>query len=203
MLVAMIVAMCLMLHGSNAVAALADPCSSSVSTAGGSWLLCPSGDGMTLEEIGATIDVTVRDYSGVPIHGIPAADFWMVGCNDNLVLCGGSSSINADAASDENGHTTISGTAFAGGSDTAIYVVVQGLIIGAGCDVYVGCVPIAVHSVDVNRDLSVDSTDEALFMAAYTSPPHAYNFDLDFDNNGVIDLADLVILHRHAGHGCF
>jgi hypothetical protein len=55
----------------------------------------------------------------------------------------------------------------------------------------------------VNRDLSVDSTDEALFMAAYTSPPHAYNFDLDFDNNGVIDLADLVILHRHAGHGCF
>jgi hypothetical protein len=206
MLIFATVTMLCLLHVDHAAAGIVDPCNSTATSAGGFIVTCPEGDGTSLAEAGATISITVLDQSGLPIPGIPAADFWLIGCNDRLALCGGAGSSNADSTTNALGQTTMSQTIFAGGADTGLLVVVQGTLIldGDGCTV--ACLPITVRSVDLNSDLVVDSADEAIFGAAYTSPPNAYVAERDFDDNGVIDLADLVILHRHSkapGHSCF
>ena len=87
-----------------------DPCYSSVSSGSGTALACPSGDGETLGDKGLQISVNVRDGVGTPVSGIPAFDFWVIGCDNNLLLCGGAASSSADHATDANGQTTISGT---------------------------------------------------------------------------------------------
>ena len=113
---------------------IVDPCSSSASSAGGCWIVCPVGDAAPLNALAplagdATISVTVKDNSGNVIPGIPAADFWIVGVTDNIALCGGAGSINATAASDVNGQTTIIGALAGGGCDDQVYVVVQGAVV--------------------------------------------------------------------------
>ena len=102
----------LLLPGPEATAhgRIVDLCLSTVSASEGCVFVCPAGDGQTLADRGAVIDVTILDDYGEPIVGIPASDFWVIGCEDNLVLCGGSASINADGPTDGSGHTTISGT---------------------------------------------------------------------------------------------
>jgi hypothetical protein len=104
---------------------IVDACSSSASSIGGCWLICPQGDGDRLDASGATISVVVKDQAGAPIPGIPAADFWLMGCTDpGIVLCGGGGSINAAAATDVNGETTIAAAMAAGGCDVSGVVVV-------------------------------------------------------------------------------
>ena len=98
---------------------LIDACCSPVITDGGVLLVCPAGDGPTLASIGATVSVTVLLCleCGTPIPWIPAEDFWIVPHNSaSLALCNGYRSSDADAASDENGYTTMSGSVAAGGS---------------------------------------------------------------------------------------
>ena len=113
----------------SANSGIVDPCSTTATTAGGCLIICPQGDGTSLGGAGATISVTVKDATGAPVPGIPAADFWLIGCNDALTLCGGSGSSNADAATDGAGQTTISGGLAAGGCDTGLSHVVQGVVI--------------------------------------------------------------------------
>ncbi|MEJ2722073.1 MAG: hypothetical protein P8181_13190, partial [bacterium] len=73
-----------------------DFCGSTAVSNGGCLLICPEGDGDYLSDIDAAISVTVI-YQGIPIPNIPAADFWLIGCNptDEMILCGGSASANA------------------------------------------------------------------------------------------------------------
>jgi hypothetical protein len=177
-----------------------DKCFSSVSSAAGFVLACPAGDGETLAEKGLDITVTCKDGTNFPIPNIPAADFWLIGCNNNLVLCGGSASTNADHMTDNNGQTTISGTIAASGFDQ-IFVVVQGVIIGCPST----CLPINVTSPDQNGDLAVDVSDLALFATGY--PPNPYRLKTDLDGSGEIDVLDVNLMYLHfynpnAKHEC-
>ncbi|UCG52792.1 MAG: hypothetical protein JSW58_04360 [Candidatus Latescibacterota bacterium] len=163
---------------------IVDPCNSTASSPGGCVMVCPAGDGENLSDDGATITVTVNDGVGNPIAYIPASDFWLIGCADGLVLCGGSASSNADGPTDDNGITTISGTIAAGGYDGGLEVVVQGVLIG--CPVI--CLPITVPSVDISGDLAVTLIDFAMFAQSY--PPQPYDPSCDFNCDGLVDLVD-------------
>ena len=180
---------------------LPDPCFSTVSSASGTILVCPAGDGETLADKGLQISVTVRDVTNFPIAGIPASDLWLIGCNNNLVLCGGAGSANADHATDANGQTTISGSIAAGGRDQVL-VVVQGLVIGCPPT----CLAIDVKSPDQNLDLVVDLADAALFATGY--PPQPYRAESDLDGDGDVDIADYALFYEHfyypgSKHTCF
>jgi len=167
-----------------------DPCLSSVSSASGTVLACPAGDGETLAEKGLQISVTCRDGENLPIVAIPATDFWLIGCNNNLTLCGGSVSSNADHVTDASGQTTISGTIAAGGSDQ-IMVVVQGIVIGCPPT----CLAIDVKSPDLTGNLVVDLADAALFATGY--PPQPYRPESDLDGDGSVGILDYALLYQH------
>jgi hypothetical protein len=169
------------------------PCYSSVSSGSGTVLACPAGDGETLAEKGLQISVNVRDGAGAPVPGIPASDFWLIGCDDNLILCGGAASTNADHATDANGQTTISGTIAAGGSDF-LMVVVQGIVIGCPPT----CLGIEVKSPDQNLDLAVDLADAAIFATGY--PPQPYRPESDLDGDGSVGLIDYALFYDHFYH---
>jgi hypothetical protein len=181
--------------------AFPDVCQSTATSASGCYTVCPAGDANSLAAIGATITVTVKDAAGTPIAGIPATDFWVIGCSDNLILVAGSGSINADGPTDANGRTTISGSLMAGGCDiTGLSVVVQGVVLwDAACQQRL-CLPIETASPDNSGDGVVDLIDLSIFAAGYTSPPQPYNPCLDFACGSVVDLIDFSIFAQHYLH---
>jgi len=179
-----------------------------VDGAGGCYVTCPEGDGDGLAEIGAVITVTVADITGAPIVGIPASDYWLIGCEDNIVLCAGSAAINADSASNSDGVTTISGRLAAGGCDNSLVVVVQGIVAddppGSGAWL---CLPYDTKSPDITGDggvvdLVVDIIDLAAFAMGYTSPPRVYDTCFDFNCDGTVGLIDFAIFAQHFLHWC-
>jgi hypothetical protein len=177
-----------------------DPCNSSASLGAGPYcyLVDVVGGGDRLDAIGASITVTARDNTNAGIPDIPAADFWLVGCNDGIVLCGGSSSINADSVSNASGTTTITGALRGGGCDTGVNVVIQGTILEdpLNCGTPL-CLPITAVSPDYDKDLTVDVPDFTIFAAGYTSPPKPYDSCLDFNCDGNVELVDFTIFAQH------
>lgn len=197
-----------LLPADTANSGIVNACSSSATAAGGCWVVCPQGDGPTLTTIGSTIYITVKDATGAPIPFIPAADFWLVGCSDLLDLCGGAGAINANAASDANGQTAITGNLGAGGCDvTGISVVVQGVIIAdpLNCANPL-CLPIVTTSPDVAPtgavDGIVDVIDLGVFAGGYTSPPKPLDSCLDFNCDGLVDIIDFSVFAQHYLHVC-
>jgi hypothetical protein len=185
------------------------PCSSTATSGAGPYCAaaCPQGDGDNLGDVGGLITVVVRDQTGTPIPGIPASDYWLIGCNDLLALCGGSGSINADSASNASGVTTIGGgqDLAAGGCDTGVQVVVQGTVLKDPASVDctgILCLPINVVSVDYNGDLICDLIDFSIFGPAFPSPPQTYDACLDYNCDGLIDLIDFSIFGGHFLHQC-
>lgn len=189
----------------TASSGIVDPCSS-----GASFLypgtrclfICPQGDGEDLEDGNNQILVTVSDDTGAPIPGVLAADIWLVGCED-IYLCAGSGSSNADSATNDNGITTISGTIAGGGSDTlGVMVVVQSVIIN--CRLVCGgpCLPIMVVSPDIDGDGDVDLGDFSIFGACFQSPPKPYQARCDMDCDGDVDLGDFSRFAQHWQHRC-
>jgi len=185
-----------------------DPCNSTASSAGGVHFICPLGDGDPLGA--AAITVTIHDNTNAPVVGIPAADFWLIGCNDLLVLCGGSGSIDATGATDANGMTTISGDIAGGGCDTGVRVVCQGIILGNGACAPI-CLSISVRSPDQRGtggptpDNQVTLSDLSFFATnSYQSPPKAYFACHDFVGGpyGTISLADFAKFGAHYNHAC-
>jgi hypothetical protein len=183
------------------------PCSSTASSGPGPYCVaaCPQGDADNLSDAGATIAVQVKDQTGAVIPGIPASDFWLIGCNDALTLCGGSGSINADSASNASGMTTIGGNQdlSTGGCDVGVQVVVQGTVIldPADCSSML-CLPVNVISVDYNGDLLCDIVDFSIFGPSFPSPPNTYDACLDYNCDGAIDLIDFSIFGGHFLHQC-
>ena len=188
------------MNTNTASSGIVDPCSSETDfcAAGTRCLLvCPQGDGSLLSDGGNEICVTIRDNLGIPIEGILATDFWLIGCT-NLCLCGGSGSSNADAATDANGETQFSGGMAAGGCDTGLMVVCQGVIIGCPPT----CLAIMVVSPDITCDLFVNLADFSLFAPHFPSPPNSYEACMDFDCDGDIDLVDFSLFAQHWQHHC-
>ena len=188
---------------------IVDPCNSTASTAGGVHFACPQSDGDALGA--AAISVTIRDNTNAPVVGIPAADFWLIGCNDLLVLCGGAGSINAVAATDANGQTTINGDIATSGCDSGVRVVCQGIVLGNGACAPL-CLAIAVRSPDQKNaaggalppDGVVSGSDFAFFGTSYQSPPKPYFACHDFVGNpyGTITVADFAKFGSHYNHKC-
>ena len=179
---------------------IVDPCSSDAEfcypTGTRCLFICPQGDGSTLADGGNEICVTVKNDLGQPIVGMLGTDFWLVGCT-NLCLCGGSGSSNADAATDINGQTQFSGGMAAGGCDTGLMVVVQGVVIG--CPAI--CLAIDVRSPDLDCNLAVDLIDFALFSPHFPSNP-AGDPCVDYDCNGEVNLIDFSLFAQHWQHSC-
>ncbi|MDH4038258.1 MAG: hypothetical protein OEX18_15790 [Candidatus Krumholzibacteria bacterium] len=184
-----------------------DPCQSTATSAAGMHFICPAGDGDVLGDAGLTITVTVV-VDQTPVPNIPPEDFWLIGCNDLISLCGGANSINATAPTDENGMTTITGTLAGSGCDAGVRVVVQGIVLGNGACAPI-CLPIATRSPDQKNpaggppDLLVSSADFAFFGTSYESPPKPYFACHDFAiPYGTITLADFARFGAHYGHSC-
>ncbi len=202
--------MCLQVVGADTVnSGVVDPCNSAASGPAGIIFACPQSDGDLLSGSGLTISVTVRDNVNAPVAGVPAADIWLIGCNDLLALCGGSGAINAAAPTDVNGQTTITGDIAAGGCENGgVRVVVQGVVIGAGVCAD-PCVLIKVRSGDFNANLVVNVQDFSFFVNGplpattddYPVNP-AVNDCRDFNDDNQVGIQDFAKFAAHNGHTC-
>lgn len=193
---------------------IVDPCNSTASSASGVHFICPQGDGDALNSLigpnpDMTISVSIKDNTNAPVPGIPAADFWLIGCTDLVLLCGGSGSINATAATDANGNTTITGDISGSGCDTGVRVVCQGIVLGNGACAPI-CLSIAVRSPDQKNTQGgppeglVSGSDFAFFGTSYQSPPKPYFACHDFVGGpyGTITVADFAKFGGHFNHTC-
>ncbi|MFH1755890.1 MAG: hypothetical protein ABIA59_09325 [Candidatus Latescibacterota bacterium] len=168
---------------------------STVTTQGGLLLTCPAGDGPSLSDIGGRISITVRSMcpewsEPLPIPVIPATDIWL--WSEGVLLCGGSSSANADGPTDSQGMTTISGPVASGGYAETVHVVVMGVLLGE-------MTGLSVVSPDIDRDLLVNLGDLAEFASAFFG---LYDPRADMDGNGLINLTDFVLFAGHWQHAC-
>jgi len=177
-----------------------DSCNTTAVLPDGSWcwLVDPPGCGKMLLEVGVAIFVYVKDAAGQPVPSIPASDIWLFGCNDNIVLCTGPSSSQADHETDGGGATTFTGTIRGGGCDVGVSVAVQGTAIADPDDcTRPQCLAIRVMSPDIDQDLTVDTPDFTLFANGYSSPPKAYDMCLDYNCDGMVELADFTLFAQH------
>jgi len=210
---------------------IVDACKSTVTANAGVVLVCPQGDGNTLTAavggVNCQIALTVRDNTNTGIAGIPAQDMWLVGCNDGLRLCGGSAGSNADAATTASGATTFSNEPVAGGCDTGLYVVVQGVVIQNAGSCTPKCLTIAARSPDYKSagapgdpapcgadllcpDGKVTNADFSWFSGHYTFTGHPGSYLACADyaaplGGGTLTLADFSSFTVHfagAGHKC-
>jgi hypothetical protein len=209
---------------------IVDPCKSTVSGAAGIGLVCPLGDGDMLSSFGSTITLTVRDNTNTGIPGIPATDMWLVGCNDGLLLCGGSQGSQADLATNASGVTTFTQEPTAGGCDTGLYAVVQGVVIQQAGSCQPLCLAIQMRSPDYKSsgapgppacggdlkcpDSRVTSADFGWFVThyTYTGHPGSYiacaDYATPFETGGAGsilrsgDFSKFVFHYSGAGHKC-
>ena len=183
---------------------IVEPCSSTASSGAACMLLCPAGDGTRLDLSGGTVSVTVKDNTGAPVAGIPAADFWLTGWSGGLTLCGGAGSSNANLATNALGQTLMIGTIAAGGCDLGgLSVVVQGVILqdpATNCTTDL-CLAITSVSPDINGDLIVQLIDLAQFGPVFLGTV-ALNLCMDFNCDGIVNLVDLALLGAHWQHVC-
>ena len=192
-----------LLLAAAAFGGIVDPCESTATTAAGPntcVLICPAGDGDQLIDKGAAIDVTVNDDTGTGIEGILATDFYLVDCDPSraMVLCGGSASSNANAATDANGDTQMTGDIAAGGCAQGLSVVVQGFTIGCPA---ICMTNIWVKSPDTNGDLLVNIQDFSTFGAQY--PPQPFTDTcVDYNCDGIVNLQDFSLFGLHYFHLC-
>jgi hypothetical protein len=201
--------LCWQVAGVNTVnSGIVDPCTSTASAAAGIGFICPQGDG---DNMPSTISITIKDNTNAAIPGIPAADFWLIGCSNLIVLCGGSGSINATAATDASGNTTITGKLAGGGCDnTGVRVVCQGIVLGSGGACSPLCLGIQLRSPDQKNttgggpDLQVTSSDFSYFGSNYASPPKPYLACVDFVGGpyGTVTVADFSKFGAHFNHKC-
>ena len=182
------------------------------------YFACPAGDSDTFLDSGTLpgpgagdgwyIRIRVREADGTPVPNVPATDIWIVDCDpvDDLVLCAGAASSNADSLTNAQGYTTMSVTTLAaGGCAEGLAVVVDGtaLLDSVTNCANVICHDIDVRSADINGDLCVDLADLSIFAQSF--PPQFYDPCCDFECNGVVNLADLGRIARHfgpPGHEC-
>lgn len=169
-------------------------CSNCTATsAAGHFSIQPDGGGPTLESLGLTVTLTIRDALNQLIVGFPYQDIWL---GDNaggteITLCSGGS--YADANTDENGTTTISGAISGGGWTTSgLQVYAAGLPFGSAP------LPITVTSPDLDGNLIVEFNDLSMVPGGFAQLYLAGGYDLRVDLNcdGAVNLADVT---RFAG----
>jgi len=165
--------------------------------------VCPAGDGQTLADVGARVDIIARAPDGWAVQYIYPEDFWLMDCSganyDNTCFSAGFA--YADQITDANGYTFITGTLAVGGMGSGASVFLQGVIALAPPEcAQILCLPLGYRSADINGDLVVNMVDLAMFAGSF--PPNAYDPAADFDFNGSIGLGDLAFFAAHFMHGC-
>jgi len=186
----------------TAASGLLDGCWSTATPVGfpAAIAVCPAGDGQTLAEVGARIDVVTRDPQGYTVERIPPLDIWIIGCGERD-LCWAARLSNADDWTDANGATTISGTMAAGGAHTGVNVFLMGIVVLSQPDcIEPLCLPLETRSADIDGDLVVDLVDLSVFALSF--PPNAYNPAADFNFDGEVGLLDFAFFAAHFGHFC-
>jgi hypothetical protein len=97
----------------------------------------------------------------------------------------------------------MSGAIAAGGCDSGLQVVVQGVVLADPTDWDIPlCLPIKVKSPDIDGNLLVDIIDFVVFTNAFIGLPNADLICTDFDCNGIIDIIDFVQFTAHFNHFC-
>ncbi|HKI83975.1 MAG TPA: hypothetical protein VKA63_06540 [Candidatus Krumholzibacteria bacterium] len=169
-----------------AMAGVPDPGASVVYTTGGDATLTPGGLAQSLASYGVSVTVTVRDGNGLPIPAFPAQDIWLDDDGSaDINLC--QSGSTADAQTDGDGFTTISGILSGGGNTQGgLSAYVSGVAIAGGQG---PSLSINLNSPDINGDRIVDLGDISLFNADVQPPNNA--FRSDFTHDGIVDLGDV------------
>jgi hypothetical protein len=173
------------------------------------YLACPQGDTDSFEDQGFIIfNITIRDMAGNPIPGIAASDFWVFDCDsqNDIVLCGGQNSCDADGPTDANGTTHMRQSVLsAGGQADGLSVICMGVIImdpNINCTLPY-CFPVLVRSPDINGDLIVNLTDLGLFATGFPPNPYWESSDFNCDGQvGIVDLARFAFHFAPPGHEC-
>lgn len=145
--------------------------------ASGTTFGCQVGDGDFLVANDLSILVTVIDNTATPVPGVPAEDFWIIGCTSGLTLCDNTLSTNADGATNGLGQTFIRNSQIkvAGCDLSGVSVVCQGAVIDNGTCPSPACVPLVVNSTDrVAPFLIVQNNDFTNF-----APDYLANFGTD------------------------
>jgi hypothetical protein len=144
------------------------------------------------QKVDATIILTVLDYYGAPIVGLPAEDMWLEA--DGVVFCPGGAI--ADRDTDEDG-TTVWRRALGGGGASQPGAATWVLILGVALPQ--SELDIRWHGPDLNADLVVDLTDVVMFAMDYDG---GYAWRSDFHWDGTLNLSDVVLLSTSLGAGC-
>jgi hypothetical protein len=154
--------------------------------------IAPDGGGETFASAGITITVTLRNSQGQPEIGEPAQS--VVLYNPALCLCPGGNI--ADAPTDAQGQTTITGTVGGGGCASFLRVFAQGVPIGLP-------LAIGINSTDTRlaSPCFVDAGDLA-DLATKVGVPSSYTICSDFNEDGVIDAGDIAYFAAHLGAAC-
>jgi hypothetical protein len=164
-------------------------------------LVIPDGSGPRLTEartfsgltVDATINVRILDLALDPIVSYPPEDVWLEAAGEELAICAGGSV--ADAPTDADGRTTISGPLLAGGwSESGAVVFV------AGWSPSQPPVVLTFNSPDLDGDREVNLSDVQLFATDYYDSSYHHRSDLHYD--GRINLADIVPLANAFGTAC-
>ena len=187
-----LVASCIAVTGRISYADIPDPGMCSATSAGGAFYICPQGDGETLAQAGATITVTVLDANGLPCVDYPKENIWVSSIVlGDLELCPDANM--ADADTDANGVTTISGTIVGGGYTQ------NGLYVYIGGDPITGSpLAIDVNSTDISGDLAVSHCEQLLLSEDIGT----YNYRSDLNHDSVVSFEDLMIYGLHGWHTC-
>jgi hypothetical protein len=178
-------------------------CKSTITYNSGNIIVCPAGDGENLSNKNCTIHLTVIDYQNNPVPGIPAEDIWLVGGEADWYHCGQPSrTIDADAPTDANGYTTISGTLKGSGCTDQLYVVVQSCRVDDCVIPGYYALDIKVRSPDLDLNGTIDIVDMSIFMSHYYPIGNPYDKCSDFNDDGIVDIIDFSIFAEHYQHSC-
>lgn len=164
-------------------------------------LVVPDGTGPAFTEardpagviVNATVRLTLNAMFGLPVANFPAEDMWIGSDDGGLACCAGGG--RPDRNTDRYGITEWTFPQRAGGhSQASCRVYVNGLIVTGGT------MP-ALHfnSPDMNGDLAVTLADVPQFALGYFGP---YAFASDLQQDGAVNLGDIVVLARSIGAGC-
>jgi hypothetical protein len=197
-------------------------CESAAWSNGGCVVVCPAGDGTTLDSVGATIQIRMISANGTFVPGVPPDAYYLRTPNDGFPCPGWSSfpfgaghiPLEADNTTDHTGRATISGALPAMMSGYANSIVVEFTPDGTSvvpfrcsqgeihcCPEDLAVLPIKIRSPDFNEDGCVNVVDFGIFGAAYPSNP-ASDPRCDLNGDGKVGLGDFAIFGSHQNHEC-